>query len=202
MTYDPLNDWLDALSILRPTFPNNRPIEALVKNASIIYSPIRHHQVATFEIIPGSALIPRQVKISLRVTSASKIERVELCLWAACVASEILTGASLSEAITTYGRMFRAGCAASSTADISERWRVIDINSHYSQLPIIIFEDRAKCSICPIPIATGSEAAGYPGTHHLCRIYAHRVLAPALLKARSLGLVPSHAELNAEDAST
>lgn len=152
-------DWLDALLILR------RVIEPQDVRSTIaaVGTNIHYDGRQAVAVAPQYSIVSEVngLYIAAHYENAAKIERVEVLTYAAAGVwfSQRWPGDPFQAPREAFQQLCRrAGCWFKNTAEIRERWRLVDFFSPAHLLPSAVFEDRPPCRLCRQPVATGAGA--------------------------------------------
>ena len=179
MTDTLLLDWIEAVGLCRgPLAPSDMgrilertamrwgsPTEVGVNIASVTYKPAE-----------GFTGRPRRavVLINPRIEPLYRIERLEALMR---VALRIHQYYAYLDDYKTEALYNALGVHPSPLYDPKVRWLHLGMKYHEGRVTASRFEERPRCPICKIPVATGHTM---PKIHDGCREYVKNVYVPAL----------------------
>lgn len=179
-------DWLAALGIAKSIELDVKRLWVQV-GVRLAMANLGHAYELEFkESTQGRSVI---ISVSPATQSYTLIERVEILLSALSHAELWLEGkgqhASLRENSALCARL---GCWTDNTLSARERWRLLAILMPIQNLRIAPLEDRLRCAICHLLMATGSIVKSPSGAelHEGCLEFAKHVLMPALREQRAI----------------
>lgn len=163
-------DWLDALLVLR------RGLEADGRGKEVL---------SMVDYWEGLSIVPQLDRVMVQDfdstiadmpnfqisvpnwSTLAKIERLEILLYTATGQwfwRNYLGNPFEAPREAFQNLCFRVGCWHTNTPSVRERWRLIDWKMPAHLLPLASHEDRPKCRLCSIPVAT--EAGAYQRITH------------------------------------
>lgn len=172
MTVELFTDWVDAMSVLRMGI-SPWGIKDILGSTALRWSSPKETGVEAarfrFRNVESSVVL-----VNPRIERFYKVERVEILCCIALHVHQFITKLSNAEMLMIYQGL---GIHPVLLIAPMRRWLYIHARKDYRTVAVSRFEDRPKCPVCHIHVATGNEN---PLIHDGCREYVKHVYAPAL----------------------